>query len=154
MEKNKKFKLIALMVMLITAFTLVSCGDNDDFDTEDYSNFLTGSWNTDEVDVVTHQPTGNPDSYVWTFRKDGTGVWVDKGGDNSTHIPNIVNEFRYTVKGYGEDTGLWYDFCVDFVFLDSNGETAWTERLCFTKTGKNRCSAYTEGKTLCFLLKR
>ena len=51
MEKNKKFKLIALMVMLITAFTLVSCGDNDDFDTEDYSNFLTGSWNTDEVET-------------------------------------------------------------------------------------------------------
>ena len=32
MEKNKKFKLIALMVMLITAFTLVSCGDNNDFE--------------------------------------------------------------------------------------------------------------------------
>lgn len=154
MELANKHKLITWMVMVFAVFALSSCCDDDEFDDEYYASYIVGSWKTDEVDVLSHQPTGNPGKYVWTFKKDGTGLWVDAEGDATTNTPHVVNEFRYTVKHYGEETGLWYDFCVDFVFLDSNGETAWTERMCFTKTGKNSCNIYTEGKTLSFILRR
>ncbi|MGM9713103.1 MAG: hypothetical protein ACI3Y5_03165 [Prevotella sp.] len=154
MDFINKHKLITLMIMLFAAITVTSCGDDDDFGNDEYASFIVGSWMTEEVDVVTHQPTGKTGRYVWTFNGDGTGVWVDAEGNSSTNIPSIVNEFRYTVKAYGEETGLWYDFCVDFVFLDANGEVAWTERMCFSKTGKSSCNMFTEGKTLSSVLKR
>lgn len=147
-----KHQMLTWMLILFTAFTICSCSDDDNDD--DYASFIVGSWNTEEVDFSTHEPTGLPGRYTWTFKQDGTGVWVDVAGDPVTETPKIMYEFRYIVKEYGEETGLWYDFCMDCIFLDTKGETAWTERLCFKKTGKNSCNMYTEGKTLSAILKR
>lgn len=44
-------------------------------------------------------------------------------------LSHIMSEFRYTVKEYGSETGLRYDFCIDFTFLKENGDTDWNERL-------------------------
>ncbi len=147
-----KSQAVACALFLFSLIAFTSCQDDDDF--QDYTDYITGSWSTDEIDVITHQPTGNPGSYTWTFKADGTGLWVNSQGSSPTYTPYIMSEFRYTVKEYGGETGLWYDFCIDFTFLKENGDTDWDERLYLKKRSKNCCEMYNDGHALFSILHR
>ena len=147
-----KSQAVACTLVLLFLIALTSCQDDDNF--QDYTDFIAGSWDTEEMNLSTHQPTGKPGRYVWTFKKDGTGLWVNSQENAPVNKPYIVKEFRYTVKEYGAETGLQYDFCIDFTFLLENGDTDWDERIYFKRKSKNCCEMYSSGQALFDILHR
>ena len=48
-----KSQAVACALVLFSLIAFTSCQDDDDF--QDYTDYITGSWSTDETDVITHQ---------------------------------------------------------------------------------------------------
>lgn len=125
-----------MILASVLCLALVSCSSDP---TSRYESFIHGSWDTEEVNLSTNQPTGQPGLCTFTFNPDGTGIRVLKESGS------ILEQFRYSVTGYNKESGVSYDFSIAFTVLDETGaETAHYIQAC-RKTGIRSWEMYEQG---------